>query len=77
VNPDSAAFKAGIRDGQEVVGASIYWDDVSKPIRLKIRSGDGQRIIEYFPIAKPVPIPQYHLQSEQSTATPEVCQFSM
>jgi predicted metalloprotease with PDZ domain len=77
VNPDSAAFKAGIRDGQQIVGASIYWDDVGKPIRLKIRSGDSQQIIEYFPTGKPVPIPQYHLQSKQSTTTPGVCQFSM
>jgi hypothetical protein len=77
VNPDSAAFRAGIRDGQEVAGASIWWDDVSKPVRLKIRSGNGQQIVEYFPTGKSIPIPQYHLQSEQSTATPGVCQFSM
>lgn len=77
VNPDSAAFRAGIRDGQEIAGASIYWDDVSKPVRLKIRSGNGRQIVEYFPTGKSIPIPQYHLQSEQSTATPEVCHFSM
>lgn len=75
VNPDSAAFRAGIRDGQEVVGVSIYWDDVSKPIRLKIRSSEGQRIVEYFPTGKSIPIPQYHLQNEQSEQS--VCKFSM
>jgi hypothetical protein len=77
VNLDSAAFRAGIRDGQEIVGVSIYWDDVSKPVRLKIRSGHGQQIIEYFPAGKSVPIPQYHLQSGQSTVDPEVCRFTM
>ena len=77
VNPDSAVFRAGLRDGQEIVGSSIWWDDVSKPIRLKIRTGDGQQSIEYVPTGKSVPIPQYHLQSEQSTTTPEDCQFSM
>ena len=77
VKPDSAAFRAGIRDGQDVVGESIYWDDVSKPVRLKIRSGDGQQTIEYFPTGVTFPIPQYHLQREHSPAGSEVCLFSM
>jgi len=76
VKPDSAAFRAGIRDGQQIVGVSIYWDDVSKPVRLKIHSSTGQQIIEYFPTRKSVPIPQYHPQNRESTSDPEVCQFS-
>ena len=77
VKPDSAAFRAGIRNGQQVVGTSVYWDDVSKPVRLKIRSGDAQQTIEYSPKGKSVEVPQYHLPTGSSPGGSEVCQFSM
>src|SRR5207253_738640 len=49
VREDSEAFKAGVRDGQEVLGMSIYWNDVSKPVRLTVRAASGRLRIEYFP----------------------------
>lgn len=76
VNPESEAFKAGLRDGQEVVGMSIYWNDVSKPVRLKIRPADGQQTIEYFPRGKTIPVPQYHIDEKAWTSTPEECAFA-
>lgn len=63
LRPNSAAFKAGLREGQEILGMSIYWDDVKKPVHLKVHSGDGEQIIEYFPRGKSVLIPQYHLEN--------------
>jgi predicted metalloprotease with PDZ domain len=73
VRRDSEAFKAGVRDGQEVFGISIYWGDVNKPVRLTVRSGSSQQKIEYFPKGKPIPIPQYHVDKKAWSSTPERC----
>ena len=63
LRPNSAAFNAGLREGQQVLGMSIYWGDVSKPIRLTVHSGKGPQMIEYLPRGKSVLIPQYHLEN--------------
>jgi predicted metalloprotease with PDZ domain len=76
VKPDSEAFKAGVRDGQEVVGMSIYFGDVSKPVRLTVRSDGGRQTIEYFPRGKPISVPQYHLDRDTWPSTPERCTSS-
>jgi len=57
VKRDSEAFKAGVRDGEEVSGMSIYWGDVNKPVRLTVQTRDGMQSIEYFPKGRPVSIP--------------------
>jgi predicted metalloprotease with PDZ domain len=75
VNPGSEAYKAGVRDGQKAYGMSIYWGDVSKPVRLKVRSGGEEKTIEYFPRGNPIPVPQYHLDKEAWSSTPEACAF--
>jgi len=53
VREDSEAFKAGVREEQEVLGMSIYWNDVNKPVRLTIRAASGRLRIEYFPKERP------------------------
>ncbi len=73
VREDSEAFKAGVRDGQEVLGMSVYWNEVSKPVQLTVRAGSGQQRIEYFPKGKTGPIPQYRLDKEAWTSNPERC----
>jgi predicted metalloprotease with PDZ domain len=75
VREDSEAFKAGVRDGQEVLGMSIYWNVVSKPVRLTVRAANGRLRIEYFPKGKTVTIPQYRMDKEAWTSTPERCTF--
>jgi len=75
VREDSEAFKAGVRDGQEVLGVSVNWGDVSKPVRLTVRAVSGQLRIEYFPKGKTVSVPQYRMDEEAWTLTPERCTF--
>ena len=75
VRQDSEAFKAGVRDGQEVVGVSIYWNDVSKPVRLTIHSTEGRKQIEYFPRGPAVSVPQYHLDQIAWASKPESCEL--
>ena len=75
VREDSEAFKAGVRNRQEVLGMSIYWNDLSKPVRLTVRAASGHLRIEYFPKGKTVTIPQYRIDKEAWTSTPERCTF--
>jgi predicted metalloprotease with PDZ domain len=65
VLPESAAYKAGVRDGQKVLGDSIYWNDMNKPVQLEVSTSDGVKTIEYLPKGKAALIPQYHLNSAQ------------
>jgi predicted metalloprotease with PDZ domain len=75
VRKNSEAFKAGVRDGQEVSGMSVTWNDVSKPVRLTVRTASGQQRIEYFPKGKTVSVPQYQVNKEVWVSTPETCSF--
>ena len=73
VKPDSEAFRAGVRDGQQVVGTSIYFGDATKPVRLTVRSDGGSQKIEYFPSGKPISIPQYQLDKDAWASSPGRC----
>ena len=43
VKAGSAAFEAGLRDGQQVTRTNIYWNDVSKPVQLTVRTEGGSK----------------------------------
>jgi predicted metalloprotease with PDZ domain len=65
VRPDGPAFKAGLRDGQELLGSSVYYNDAEKPAKFTIQTGNGAKTkVEYFPRGKTVTVPQYHLDQE-------------
>jgi predicted metalloprotease with PDZ domain len=49
VRPDTAAFAAGLRNGQKVIGGvSIYLGDISKEVALKVADDNGEREVEIF-----------------------------
>ncbi|HEX5274005.1 MAG TPA: hypothetical protein VFW34_01875 [Candidatus Rubrimentiphilum sp.] len=47
VQNGSAAFAAGLRNGQELIGESIYYNDVRQPIVLSVLANGRPRRIEY------------------------------
>ncbi len=62
VKPASEAWKAGLRDGQQLKSWSIHYDDITKPIELVLKEEDGkERKLSYFPIStQKVEVPQFH-----------------
>jgi predicted metalloprotease with PDZ domain len=60
VNPDSEAFKAGLRDGQRITRVSVTWNDTSKPVKLTVREADGDHAFEYYPRGPSRQIQQYY-----------------
>jgi predicted metalloprotease with PDZ domain len=74
---NSEAQRAGLREGDSVVGMSIYWDDVSKPVGLTVRRGDDTSTITYSPRGHSVGVtPQYVLDQSRYHADPHGCQAS-
>lgn len=47
---NSRAYQAGLRDGQQLIGYSVAFGDVSKPVELKVISDEGSRDIKYWPL---------------------------
>ena len=74
VVPYTEAYRAGLRDGQELMGWSIHNGDTSKEVRLKIKEPDGERTITYFPRGAKVTVQQFQLDSDKYTHDPRACQ---
>lgn len=54
VAPGSAAFDAGLRNGQtRIGGVSIRFGDTSTPLELKVKEGGAEKVIKFVPVAKP------------------------
>ena len=64
VNPNSAAYAAGLRDGQHRNGGvSIYFGDVSREIELRVKDGTGEKTVKFLPVAKQrLEVPQFKLK---------------
>lgn len=62
VDPEGAAYRAGLRDGQRVAGYSVAYGDTERPIKLVILEGDAEKAISYFARGASVTIPQYRLR---------------
>jgi predicted metalloprotease with PDZ domain len=67
VDPDGPAYRAGIRDGQEVFRVSIYHDDQSKDVLLGIVIDGKRQMIQYSP-AKQLMVSQYQATIDGNAA---------
>lgn len=67
VEPDSAAWRAGLRDGLELAGWSIHLGDPSREIVLQVQEPDGVRDVRYLPQGAPVATPRF------TVGTPSAC----
>jgi predicted metalloprotease with PDZ domain len=71
--PGSEAWKAGVRNGQKLVGWSINFGDTSKPVRLKIRTAQDEQTLTYFPRGPEISVQQFTLDPSQYSANPSMC----
>ena len=74
VAPNGPAFAAGLREGQEMVGYSVYHNQPDKAAKITIRTGDKRQTIEYFPRGRPLKVMQYHLDRQAYAGNPASCQ---
>lgn len=66
VKPDGPAFVAGLRDGQVLVGSSVYMDHPDTPAKITVLADNARRVIEYYPRGPSMTAPQFHLDSDAS-----------
>jgi predicted metalloprotease with PDZ domain len=60
------AFKAGLRDGQLLLGNSFYKGDPDQLAKFKVHTDAGEKQIEFFPKGKTIQAWQYHIDKEKS-----------
>jgi predicted metalloprotease with PDZ domain len=62
VRADSAAYAAGLRDGQVLTGRiSVTNGDPQRTALLGIRDDAGERVVQFFPAGQPVQASQYQV----------------
>jgi predicted metalloprotease with PDZ domain len=73
VEPGSEAFKAGLRDGQNLAGWSFNSGDASKQVRLTISGEDGKRTLAYYPRGPGVSAQQFNLDNARFSSSAGTC----
>jgi predicted metalloprotease with PDZ domain len=73
VKPDSEAYKAGLRDGQKLLGWSIYNGDPTKEVRLTIKTDNGKQVLTYYPQGPKTPIQQFVVDAGEDSPKSEAC----
>lgn len=73
VEPGSEVFKAGLRDGQKLVGSSFEVGHPSKEVRLTIDVEGSERIIAYYPRGRRTSLQQFMLDNASYSSKPELC----
>ena len=63
----SAAYAAGVREGQKILGISVYFGMTDKPVKLTIEENNQSREITYFPeTTEKILIPQFKIKENLS-----------
>jgi predicted metalloprotease with PDZ domain len=73
VKRGSEAYKAGLRDGQELLGWSIYNGDPMKRVRLTIKTDNDKQVLTYYPQGPKTPIQQFIFDTGENSIKPETC----
>jgi predicted metalloprotease with PDZ domain len=73
VEPGSEAYKAGLRDGHQLLNSSIHNGDPSKQVRLTINTADGDQVIAYYPRGSKVQVQQFSLDAKKYSSNPKLC----
>jgi len=68
INADSAAYKAGLREGQTVIRHSqIFFGDSTKRIEITVQENGKQKVISFYPAgANKMRVPQYSIKDNVS-----------
>lgn len=74
VLPNSAAYKAGLRDGQKVVGRSLYYNNPNQQADITIDENGTKKKFTYFPATEEkTQTPQFNLKTNLSAEEKKNC----
>lgn len=61
VREGTVAFRAGLRKGQRILEARVFYGDPARMVQLRIRDSTGQRLVKFYPAGEKLKVPQYVL----------------
>ena len=73
VEPDSEAYKEGLRNGQRLAGWSFDFGDATKEVRLRIVTDHGEQVLNYYPPGNQVQVQQFSLDANKYSLNQGVC----
>src|SRR3990167_396799 len=74
VKPDSRAFAAGLRDGQQLIAVEEHPDDISQTMNITIKDNGLIKVIKYYPYKGDLKaIPQFILDQSMWKAETDKC----
>jgi predicted metalloprotease with PDZ domain len=76
VVPNSAAYRAGLRDGQRVIKRPAFQSgDASQEIMLTVKEGTKEKTIRFFPSrSEKISVPQFKLQVPRNATQKRNCE---
>lgn len=73
VREDGPAYKAGLRDGQDLRGISYHVNDPKQTAKVSIQAEGKVTVIQYYPAATTIVVPQYHVGATAPLDKPAAC----
>ncbi|HET9399410.1 MAG TPA: hypothetical protein VFO34_00535 [Candidatus Acidoferrales bacterium] len=73
VREDGPAYKAGLRNGQDVRGISYHANDPKQVAKISIQAEGGVTLIQYYPATATIVVPQYHTDSTAAAGKRPAC----
>ncbi|HEX8558866.1 MAG TPA: hypothetical protein VF668_12210 [Pyrinomonadaceae bacterium] len=73
VREGGPAFRAGLRSGQQILGAQIFYGDPTKVVRLTVMDSRGRKDVQFYPAGEKLRVPQYALPARASEAEMAAC----
>ena len=70
VREGSAGWKAGLRDGQKLLGASVWYDRPDREAAFDVEIEGVRRKVSYLPIAGAIRVPLYELVPSRANLLP-------
>lgn len=68
VTENTTAYENGLRNGQKLLGGSVYFGNASKPVELTIEENGQPKKITYLPQSRTkVSVPQFKLKGTDGT----------
>ncbi|MEP6619762.1 MAG: hypothetical protein ABJE47_10615 [bacterium] len=73
VAQSSAAYKAGLRDGQAIFGMSVFNDQPDRMARITVQGDTSRTTVAYLPRGRSISVPQLHVREAAYASNPGAC----
>jgi predicted metalloprotease with PDZ domain len=65
VKEGSNAYRAGLRNDDQIRARTIYFGDSTKAVEIKVKAARGEKLISFWPVGDKIRVPQYVLDVQR------------